>query len=184
MSLWRRNAEPRPVQPPADPDVTEVHTDWQNMLHRHQQAQLPPTPFSPPTPQPTDDGIRHGSRPEPTAPQRQFQPPLPNNSNDQTAYLPRIPNVQDQYRDSTDIGAQLHLTQQQMLQQSRRVLEYYGNPQIKNILAVVGIQVHGSSAYGVEITENGPTLQRTIIPWHRIHALRAAPGDPILHARS
>lgn len=177
----RRNAQPTPTPPPFDPDATEVNTEWLSTIHRHLNAQRP-TPFSPPPalpPAPVTDGFRHGSGPIPPAPQRPFQPSIPSQS-EQTAYLPSPAN---QYQDPTDVGAQLHAAElrNQNPQQGRRVLEYYGNPQIKNILVVVGIQVHGSSSYGVEITPNGPNLDREIVPWHRVHSLKAAPGDPILH---
>lgn len=85
--------------------------------------------------------------------------------------------------DPTDIGAQLYQAQQPNVEnpiQMYRVLEYYGDPNIKNILTVVGYQVHRATAQGVLITENGPTTRRTFIPWHRVHDLKFAPGDMIM----
>ena len=84
------------------------------------------------------------------------------------------------FSDPTDIGAQLYLDQTSRTYQEQRVLEYYGNPQIKNILTVLGYQVHAAYPQGVLITENGPTTQRTFIPWHRVHHLKFAPGDTIM----
>jgi len=94
-----------------------------------------------------------------------------------------LPVPQPPYSDPTDIGAQIYQAQAANPNnpiQTKRVLEYYGDPRIKNILTVLGYQVHSANSQGVLITENGPTTQRTFIPWHRVYSLNFAPGDTIL----
>lgn len=106
-----------------------------------------------------------GPRPQPVPPRSTSYPPPP------------------PFQDPTDIGAQLYQAQQPNAEnpiQMYRVLEYYGDPNIRNILTVIGYQVHRATAQGVLITENGPTTRRTFIPWHRVHDLKFAPGDMIM----
>lgn len=133
-------------------------TPYNNSTQTHNIA--PPTaPVGPSRSMPRD-GIRHTAPPAPPS----------------TTTTHSTPPA-----DITDIGAQIHHAQTNIPHINQRVLEYYGNPQIKNILVVVGYQIHAVTPQGVLITENGPTLQRTFIPWHRVHDLKLAPGDPLLN---
>lgn len=164
---------PRPTPPPVFFPTPAEHSAW---LQAHSSNTAPRPIQAPPvgprhtaSPRSTD-GFRHAN-PANLVPQRSsFQPPTnPTNP-------PPPPTL-----DPTDIGAQIYQNQQQAPMESQRVLEYYGSPQIKNILVVIGSQIHKVTPQGILITENGPTPLRTFIPWHRVHELRTAPNDPILN---
>lgn len=190
--MFRRNSErrthrPTPPLPMPDDEATQEYSDWQNMLHRH----LPPTQaptVGPPNSYPPD-GFRHSPGQHPWVPQRAAQNPAlpalpPSYATPPVSSIPPVPNtyappVPPNTVDETDIGGLIHQSYASEPYQMHRVLEYYGNPQLKNILVVMGYQVHAAYPQGVLITENGPTTTRTLIPWHRVHALNFAPGDPI-----
>lgn len=178
-----RHTRPTPPPPPADDEATQVHTDWQSMLHRHL---LPPDlpAVEPYLNAQASDGIRHPVQPTPTNDERQVFPriarPPANYQYPQHPPTPNTATIPPQFQDPTDIGAQLSNAQNHTPYTTRRVLEYYGDPRIRNILVVVGYQVHKATAQGVLITENGPSTHRTLIPWHRVHDLKFGPDDPII----